>query len=200
MDLFVVFGYSLVLTGALSLTPQVIAIWKSKSATGLNPNIFGGFDAITTLVSVYFIKLGVDYNNWIECALASLQFTIIQLLIHYYRGRNTRAIALTIILKVVGIAALWQLSAPTLEWGLFGIFPFAVSIRLLELYAIIKNQSTGQMSFSSSVLGLYMFGGRALTGWMTGEASSMLIGRFTDTVLSIVQVSLFFVYGKIKAE
>lgn len=194
MESIQLLGYGLVFLGSIMITPQIITLYQSKRTDGINPYIYAVFDFVTMVFTAYCINLGLDYSNWLECAITNVQLSILQLLVHYY-NHNSAMIALTMVVKIVVSLALCYLSVDSLLYILMGLYPFILGVRILEIATIVKNKSTGQLSLGSVVIGFIMFSGRAFTSYVTDAGYTMLVPQLIDAALNLVQISLFYVFG-----
>lgn len=136
------------IAGSLGVkVPQILKIWKAKSAEGLNLfSIFLDLFAITFSLSYSFVK-GFPFTAWGDVSFLAVQTAIVACLVLTYSGGISKAFVFltaygTICYVLMGGTAplqfLWSMQA-------FNI-PIMVLGKLSQAWTNFQNGSTGQLS------------------------------------------------------
>jgi len=137
-----------IIAGSLGVKlPQILKIWKSKSAEGLNLfSIFLDLFAITFNLSYSFVK-GFPFTAWGDVFFVAIQTAIIACLVLTYGGGIRKAFVFLTVYATICYVLMGGTAPIEFLWSMQGFnIPILVLGKLSQAWTNFQNGSTGQLS------------------------------------------------------
>jgi len=136
------------IAGSLGVkVPQILKIWKAKSADGLNLfSIFLDLFAITFSLSYSFVK-GFPFTAWGDVSFLALQTAIVACLVLTYSGGIGKAFVFLTAYSTICYVLMGGTAPLQFLWSMQGFnIPIMVLGKLSQAWTNFQNGSTGQLS------------------------------------------------------
>jgi len=189
-------GYGIIFGSLLVKVPQVLKLYRSKSAQGLSIVSTSLELAALTGSLCYSYAMGFPFSTYGEAVFIILQTAAIAFLIFCYGPRGQWAGLMYLGVYVGIMSYLLSRFAPlTLLWFLqAAVVPLVVTARMLQAWTNYKNSSTGQLSFITFCLLFFGSLARVFTSFQeTGD--TMIIFTFcVSSFCNAVILSQIFYY------
>jgi len=139
-------GIGIILGSILVKVPQIVKIWRAKSAKGLSfTSITLEIVAVISAFSYNFVN-GYPFSSYGDSAFLAVQTALIGALTLHYGG-SSGAGAAFLAAVAAATAALCGAAPPTLLWLLQAAnIPLVFSAKMLQAWANWQAGSTGQLS------------------------------------------------------
>ncbi|KAK5645883.1 hypothetical protein RI129_004347 [Pyrocoelia pectoralis] len=150
-------GVLLILGAVLVKVPQIIKLFKSKSAVGISiSSVTLDLTAITIFMSYSFVK-GFPFTAWGDGFFLAIQTLIVGTLVLHYGGSMTSAAAYVIGYLICCFIMMSGITPVGFLWTLQGFnIPILLTGKLTQAYTNYKNGTTGQLSAVTLIM---LFGG-----------------------------------------
>uniref|UniRef100_A0A1Y1NKW7 Mannose-P-dolichol utilization defect 1 protein homolog n=1 Tax=Photinus pyralis TaxID=7054 RepID=A0A1Y1NKW7_PHOPY len=150
-------GVVLILGAVLVKVPQIIKIFKSKSAVGISiSSVTLDLVAITIFLSYSFVK-GFPFTSYGDALFLAIQTLIVGVLVLYYSGSPSNATIYTIGYLITCFIMMSGITPIGILWTLQGFnIPILLTGKLTQAYTNYKNGTTGQLSAVTLIM---LFGG-----------------------------------------
>ncbi|KAL5005193.1 hypothetical protein ScPMuIL_018649 [Solemya velum] len=180
-------GYSLIGTVTICQLPQIVKILRVRNASGVS---FLGM--ILRLVAssstvAFAVWKGYPISTWGENLFFMIQNVILVCLLLNYNKRPVAALSFMIIFFIFMLLVIWPI-VPTSVLNFLHVIsmPSLIISRILQIYRNHRNHGTGQLSATSSFLGIFQSFGRLTT--------SIVVIQDWVFILTFAQVSLLNLY------
>jgi len=147
-------GLGIIFFSILIKIPQIVKIYKNKSAEGISiSSVSLDLTAITIYMSYSFVK-DFPFSAWGDSLFVALQTVIIGAQVLFYGGSTAKAL---MYLVAYGVICAIMCGAVPVEflWTLQGVnIPILLMGKLTQAYTNYKNGHTGQLS-AATLTGLW---------------------------------------------
>ncbi|XP_034178031.2 mannose-P-dolichol utilization defect 1 protein homolog [Osmia lignaria lignaria] len=191
-------GLGIIGGSLLVKVPQIVKIFKSKSAEGINVfSVLLDLFAITAMVSYSFIS-GFPFSSWGDGVFLGLQTLAIAVLVMHFSGNTVQATAFLAAYLAVLFAATSGVTPVNVLWVCQAMnIPIVLISKLMQAYTNYSNGSTGQLS---AVTGFMLFFGslaRIFTSIQETGDTTMVIMYICSTAANAVIAAQILYYWNV---
>ncbi|KAI9264418.1 hypothetical protein BY458DRAFT_513969 [Sporodiniella umbellata] len=197
-------GLGIVLGGSIVKIPQILTIFKNKSATGLSLTSYL-METLSYLITLsYNLRQGNPFSTFGEIMFISLQNLIITNLIFYFGQQQFGKMFGTLFMLIAFFYSLNSVVSPVLLSSLYAAtIPLSLASKMPQIYINFKNKSTGQLSVFTVVNYFAGSAARVFTTMTELDDTLMLFGNLlaaSFNAILVLQVILYWNNKTLKKE
>jgi len=188
-------GLGIIAGSLLVKVPQIVKIWNSKSAEGINLfSVLLDLAAITCHMSYSFVS-GFPFSAWGDSSFLAIQTTLIAILVLYYGGLQAKAVIFTIFYCITCYILMGGITPYEVLWSAQGFnIPILLIGKLSQAVTNYKNGSTGQLSAVTCFMLFFGSLARIFTSVQETGDSMMVLTYSASTFANSVIVSQLIYY------
>ncbi|XP_037024412.1 mannose-P-dolichol utilization defect 1 protein homolog [Bradysia coprophila] len=192
-----------IIAGSLGVkVPQILKIWKAKSAEGLNLfSIFLDLFAITFNLSYSYVK-GFPFTAWGDVSFLALQTVIVASLVLTYTGGIQKALVFITAYLTICYVLMGGTAPVQFLWSMQGFnIPIIVLGKLSQAYTNFQNGSTGQLSVITCFLLFFGSLARIFTSIQeTGDTMMIMTYCFSAASNGVLVAQCIYYWNAAKGE
>uniref|UniRef100_U5EZL0 Mannose-P-dolichol utilization defect 1 protein homolog n=1 Tax=Corethrella appendiculata TaxID=1370023 RepID=U5EZL0_9DIPT len=189
-------GLAIIAGSVLVKVPQILKIFKNKSAEGINLfSVCLDLFAITCHISYSFVR-GFPFSAWGDGTFLALQTVTIAALVLYYNGAKGKSIIFVVVYFIILYALNGGLTPVEVLWTAQGFnIPILALGKLSQAFTNYKNGGTGQLSSATCFMLFFGSTARIFTSIQETGDPMMIFTYCVSTFANGVIVSQIIYYN-----